>query len=314
MENLSSFSSSNIIIKQSLSKIPELYQVKISQIVDIVISVAKDKIAFIILYGPLVSSDLVYNDSESYYPASSYNFLIVIKDKKYAANNIARKLEEKITNKINSRISDKLYPVDFIIESVDEINSATSEKKYFFTDIKKNGVLLYSSKEFELLKIVELDFKERVRVTRIDYQELTSKSKRFIRYCELSFEEGDLKSAAFNIYQAVEALFNCVCLVFNGHKSRGHDLEKLIKICVVKCNQLLTVFPIIISKKRESFHLISKAYIQARYCQQYKISKSDLEYLIDRTKVLMQFVIIECNKEIERIESVSGLTNKNRQF
>ena len=58
-------------------------------------------------------------------------------------------------------------------------------------------------------------------------------------------------------------------------------------------SELLQVFPIATSEQKECFTLLQEAYVKARYDRNYKITKEQLLYLIERIeklKLLKEFV------------------------
>jgi HEPN domain-containing protein len=281
-------------IKTSLPSKSELYEQRIREIIDIIVTAAKDKIAFIILFGPFARGDLMLEKI-----SSNYHFLVITKIKRYAAKNSAIRLEKRITDEINKKIKDKTHSIHLMIEPVDYVNCAVNKKRYFFADVKKAGILLYDSKEFELLKLPESDIKERIKAAKINYFYLLNKAKIFIKYFYFGIANDDFKGAAFNLHQATEFLFNCALLVFNGYEAKTHDLKKLNNLCAANSNQFLTIFPTILPEEKRSFSLLQQAYLQSRYNEQYEISKDQLEYLSDRVEVLMRVVIESCGEVLD---------------
>ncbi len=295
----SSISTLDIIMKTSLPLESKPHQERIQAITDIIVATAKDKIAFVILFGPFARGDWILED----YPgvnltsvtfrkiASNYHLLIVTKAKRYGAKNSANRLRKRITDEINKKIKDKTHPTHLMIEPIDYINCETNQKRYFFADVKKEGILLYSSKGFKLSKNFSMDLKARIQTARVNYCHLMSKAKEFIKYCHLGIANNDFQAAAFNLHQATEFLYNCILLVSNGYEARTHDLKKLNKLCAANSNQFLTIFPTILSQERLSFFLLRKAYNKSRYDEGYKINKEQLEYLNSRVEKLMKIAI-----------------------
>jgi predicted transcriptional regulator len=59
------------------------------------------------------------------------------------------------------------------------------------------------------------------------------------------------------------------------------------------------VFPQDTVPHRKAFTLLKKAYIDARYKKDYKITKKQLEYLAEQVKVLQRLTKKICGKKIE---------------
>ncbi len=283
------------------------HEERIKEITNIIVEIAKNKIAFVILFGPFARGDWVCDshnlDSIAYQVASDYNILIITKAKKYATKDRAFRLEEHIMGRFNNRFKDRIHNLHIMIEPINYINSEIERKKYFFADIKKTGILLYDSGEFELSKPAKLSLEERVKIAKEDYDNWLYRAKRFLRYFYIGIADNDLGSAAFHLYQATEMLFNCNLLVFNGYETKSHDLTKLNKFCSANSNQFLNIFPNINDEQRQSVNLLQEAYNQARYQNDYQIKKNQLEYLISRVEILLKTVEESCKKKIDMMMS-----------
>jgi predicted nucleotidyltransferase len=83
------------------------HQARIKEISDIIVSIGKDKIAFVILFGSFARGDWVYHtyqeDGIIYNYASDYDLLIITKAKKHTNLRAAYKLEDKIKLEIGKR-------------------------------------------------------------------------------------------------------------------------------------------------------------------------------------------------------------------
>ena len=318
--NLFPISATDSHVKTSIPSKSLSHEQRIKQITDIIVATAKDKIASIILFGPFARGDWIcgnYNlnsdlglvpDQDSieasniilgpanYKIASNYHLLIITKTKQHSVNNSAVRLEKRITDEINKNIKDKTHPIHLMIESIDYFNCSNNKKKYFFADVKKEGILLYDSKEFGLLPLMQLDLQERIIAAKTNYRRLMDKVERFNRYFHVGMNDGDFKGAAFNLHQMVEFLFNCILLVFNGYEAKTHDLKRLNKLCAANSNNFLTIFPTILPEEKRSFFLLQKAYLQSRYGEEYEINRDQLEYLSSRADILLGIVIEDCKK------------------
>jgi HEPN domain-containing protein len=303
MNNLSSAQYPTAIEKNLLPSQSHSHEAKIKEITEIIVATAQDKIAFIILFGPFACGDVTAN--------SNYNFLILTKDKKYANRNKANRLRKRISDAINNKTKDKTHRFHLTIEPVDYANSWTNPKRYFFADIKRDGILLYDSGEFELLRLPELEINSEARIksATINYCHLLDKANDFMKYFQFGIDNGNLKGVAFNLHQAAETLFNCTILVFNGYEPRTHDLLELNKLCSANSNQFLNIFLNNNAEEKRAFDLLRKAYLKARYDEQYEINKNQLEYLAERVRILMEIVISNCeqriNQDLQRIVAIS---------
>ena len=306
------------------------HQAKIEEIANIITKVGKDKIAFVILFGSFARGNWVYHtyqeDGIIYNYASDYDILIITKTKKHAALRAAYRLEDKIKKEINNKFLDKKHSVTLIIESLDKVNSELEKDRYFFSDIKKEGISLYSSNEFELSKPKKLSEEERKNIAKEDYNHWFKSGNDFLTTANFSSNQNILTQSAFLLHQATESFYHCALLVLTGYKHKTHDLEELNKLCSSHSSKFLTIFPKCNNKlikikdgrhfsldksqletlyksnnKADWYALLKIAYIEARYNKDYKINKEQLEYLIERVEALQGVVEEVCRQRTKLV-------------
>ena len=209
-------------------------------------------------------------------------------------------MHKRISDAINNRIKDKTNCFHLTIEPVNYANSPTNQKRYFFADIKRDGILFYDSGEFELLRLpgLEIDSEDRIKNAKINYCHLLDKANDFMKYFQFGIDHNNFNGAAFNLHQAAESLFNCAILVFNGYEARTHDLTELNKLCSANSNQFLNIFLNNSTEEKRSFDLLRKAYLKSRYDGKYEINRKQLEYLAGRVRILMEIVMSVCGQRI----------------
>ena len=101
------------------------------------------------------------------------------------------------------------------------------------------------------------------------------------------------------LHQAVERFYSTVLLVFTGYKGKRHNIEKLGRQVSGYDTAFLKVFPRATKEQDEMFKLLKKAYIDARYKKDYKITKKQLEYLAKRVKLLQRLTKKICKEKME---------------
>ena len=292
-------------MKTALPLRSQPHQQRIDEITKNILNVAKDKIAFIILFGSFARGDWVFHryseDNAVYHYASDYDILIITKTKKIDEENgiSSFALERKIKNEIyfNETIRHD-HNAHFVIEPIDYVNSELEKGRYLFSDIRAEGVLLYESLEFQLSKPKILTEKEIRDIARDDYNYWFESALGFLRDSKYALAISDYKKSAFYLHQATEHFYNCTLLTITGYKPKSHDLIDLNKLCAAQSNNFLTIFPLATKEQEECFKLLQKAYIDARYNKHYRISKEQLEYLIGRVKILQGIVEAICAKRI----------------
>lgn len=276
------------------------FEETIRQIATKIIETAPDKIAFVILFGSFAKGTWVFDryseDNTVYTYASDYDFLVVTKERNNKKNGISDSdLEKKITEIAYSKYGHNPH---FVIEPIDYVNSELEKGRYFFSDIKKEGIMLYDSGEFELADAKVLSEDEVQEIARGDYEHWFKSSVEFLSHFEFSLKENMLNKAAFHLHQATEGFYNCALLTLTGYKPKTHNLIELNKLCCAQSNDFLTIFPQATKDQQESFKLLNKSYIDARYNKHFTITKEQLEYLTKRVEGLKGVVEKICKEKI----------------
>ena len=290
-------------MKTSLSHLPAYKQQQILQITEIIKEVvAPEKI---ILFGSYATGSWVedeyFENGIRYSCSSDYDFLVVTKsnDKKdYLLN-------DKIVNR--SRHITKIT-VNCIIHDVDHINEGLSFGQYFFADIVKEGVLLYDTRELFFAEPKELTPQEQKEVAQNYYDIWFDRGKEFLIDAENAFNRKSNNKSAFELHQATECFYNTTLLVFTGYKPKTHSLEKLRQYAKPYSKELLEIFPGRTEDKAEShlFDLLKRGYIDARYKNDYTITREELTTLIEKVRKMQETVEGICGKKIDSLVNGKG--------
>jgi HEPN domain-containing protein/predicted nucleotidyltransferase len=253
----------------------------------------------IILFGSYARGNWVediYKEGHiTYEYKSDYDILVIVKE-----HGSVRKfgLWQKIGSIIR-RCSTIRTRVTLIAHDIEEINKALSRRQYFFTDIKREGVLLYDSKRFELAKAQKLSSEKRKQTAQNDFKYWHESANEFLIDFGHAFKRRSYSKAAFELHQATERLYMTVLLIFTHYKPKEHDIEILSKQVGSLDARFLPVFPNSTPEERHLFELLQKGYIDARYNPKYKITKRELEYLAERVKKLQRLTKVVCKERIE---------------
>lgn len=135
-------------LKSSLGHLPEEKQNELKEIVSFVTEGAS--VDMIILFGSYARGDWVEDryveNGTTYEYKSDYDLLFVMEDEEKAHRaKYARRLKRKISN--NTGI---YTAINVICHGIGYLNSEIEDCNYFFTDILKEGILLYDSQKYEL--------------------------------------------------------------------------------------------------------------------------------------------------------------------
>ena len=285
------------IMKSSLSHLPKHKQQELRQITSIITENAD--VEMIILFGSYARSDWVedtYTEGHiTYEYKSDFDILVIVKNRLHTRRTITW---NRIKGAVNQRKTIDTWTT-LIVHSITEVNNALSRGQYFFTDIKKEGVLLYDSRRYKLEKAHKLSPEERKQTAREDFKYWFKSASGFLKQFGFAFQTRSYNIAAFELHQATERFYTTILLVFTHYKPKEHSIEKLGKQVNNLDPRFLPVFPRTTPEEERLFELLRKAYIDARYNRKYKVTKKELEYLAGRVKKLQRLTKEICKERIE---------------
>jgi HEPN domain-containing protein/predicted nucleotidyltransferase len=284
-------------MKTDLSYLPEDKQREVRRIAETIREVVDPEM--IILFGSHARGDWVEDryekDGVIYEYSSDYDILVIVRPKQGegGSNRLYQRVERKIREVLPPG-----SPVNAIAHNFDHVNTKLTQGQYFFTDVVKEGVLLYDSGRHSLAEPKKLSNAEREEIARRDFAHWFSSSGSFLTDFENALGRHDYQKAAFELHQAVERFYTTVLLVHIGYKPKTHDLEKLRKLATTQVPELIKVFPCTTDEERARFELLNHAYIDARYDPEYSISRENLECLGERVRELRSLTESACRRRI----------------
>ena len=285
-------------MKKTLSHLPQHKRAELKLIIRI-IRKQFPSAHMIILFGSYARGQWVedtYTEGHiTYEYISDFDILVLTRLKKTAQNQAN---QSRVDNIILQHKAIKT-PVSVIYHSVGQVNYRLREGHYFFSDIKKEGIVLFDTGKLKLERCRKLSPAKRKQIAKEDFNMWFKSAKGFYGMYEDALRKREYKIAAFLLHQAVERFYGAVMLVFTGYKPKRHNIETLGRR-VSGCDaEFLKVFPRATKEQDERFKLLKKAYIDARYKKDYKITKKQLEYLSKRVKILQRLTKKICKEKIE---------------
>ena len=266
----------------------------------------------IILFGSYARGDFVEYDqyttkegaTESY--ESDFDILVLVRKKKTEKNlDLWYRIEEEISKHFASKPKVKM-----IIDQADFVNEKLRQGRYFYSDIYKEGIILYDSGEIELSQPTDpknLEIEERLKQSREYFKGWSKKAKEFYIDFFNALERKSNNNSAFYLHQATESLFNTNLLTFNLYSPKTHDLEELDKMVRKIDERFKNIFPRKTNAQKDLFELLKKAYVDARYSLSYKITKRQLEALEKNVRALEALTEIICEERIKELKKEAKL-------
>ena len=284
-------------MKKTLSHLPGNKRNELKHIVSTIRRLCND-VEMIILFGSYARGD--YKEEADLKPdrksgdKSDYDILVVTREKASAVN---LDLWRKITQECES--AGLSAYVRIITHDIQELNIKLAEGQYFYSDIRKEGCLLYDSGNFKLARKRKLKPEEQKRIARDYFEQWFESADEFYIDFKNAFKRGSYKNAAFHLHQTTEHSYKTVLLVFTNYAPREHLLRLLGRMVSKHNAALKNIFPQETREEQRLFDLLEYAYIGARYDPAFRICKEELEYLAGRVKPLLDLTKKICKAKIE---------------
>lgn len=290
-------------MENSINHLPDVKKNELERIVA-VIKKNCDNIEKIILFGSYARGN--YKEAKDLIPSSrtghvsDYDILVVTGKKDVALNSL-----------LWGRISEELQGLNLsafpkiLTHDIEELNKKLSEGQYFFSDIKKEGILLFDTGKFELAEEKKLNAEEKRQIAQKHFDYWFTKAERFLgdynsnfSKFEVNKDDSFLTQAAFHLHQVAESCYKGILLVFTNYTPREHFLEILGKKAENCSAEFKDIFSKATKQDEDRFNLLEYAYIGGRYDPEYYISKEDLKILEASVQKLFKLTEESCKKKI----------------
>ncbi|MEV4933249.1 HEPN domain-containing protein [Sphingobium sp. LSP13-1-1.1] len=259
------------------------------------------KILKIILFGSYARTDWVDEPENGY--QSDFDLLVIVShpdltdiaDYWYVA-------EDKILH--DSTIA---RPVNIIVHTLDDVNQALSRGEYFWTDIARDGIVLYELPGSALAMPNPLTAADGYEMASAYFQDWLAKVDSGIKLAAFATQEGEQKDAAFLLHQTTERAYICFLLVRTLYFPRSHNIKFLRSLAEDSEPRLIEAWPRATRIDRRRFELLKRAYVEARYSASYEIGNADLDALSQSVHDLRDIVETVSRERLETLKADAGL-------
>ncbi|MBL7106673.1 MAG: HEPN domain-containing protein [Phycisphaerae bacterium] len=284
-------------MKSDLTHLPQLKQDELKLICDTILASYPD-IEMIILFGSYARGDYreqkdIAPDSKSGHP-SDFDILAVTADKNQANNAGLWQMINSQCRKMKLSAHPKI-----IREDIEKLNHYLEFGYYFYSDIKKEGRILYDSEKVTLKNKRNLTPQENKELICEYYDHWFGQAKESYCVYEMVLKQGMFRKAALELFFTAEAYYKSIILVFTKNCPREHHLGLLGEMTFQFNVSLKDIFPSDSEEHQKLFDSLDYAYIGARYDPEYTITKEQLEYLAERVKKLREITEKICKEKIE---------------
>lgn len=196
---------------------------------------------------------------------------------------------------------DRDTPVQFINDDIKTFNKYIEEGRYFYTQIKEEGIILYNSGKFKLARRRKLNFEEVKEQAQEYFDEKFKTANVFLEMAKFSYTKDSsefYKNASFQLHQACENYYYAIRLSFTLRNNKQHNLSKLSGSVKKYSDELKTVFPQDTPEEKRLFTLLKAAYVDARYNPHFVVTKEDIDALIPKVELLRDITKKICEVRI----------------
>ena len=289
-------------MKTSINYLPEQKRDELRRIVKCVLEVLPG-CEMIILYGSYARNTYVDYDQRIEYGIrtcfmSDYDILVVT-NTRFQRHVISHILSKATDNYYKGMNRNESTTVQFIDESIDDLNKAIDKNRYFYTDIKREGIMLYNIGRYKWARRRKQNYREIKELAEEYYNERFERGNEFLLGAIFYNEQGLHKMASFNLHQACENYYNSIILTFTLYSPKEHSLIKLSARAKTHSLESSKAFPRNTEEEKRLFDLLQDAYVQARYSLHFRITQEDIEALIPKVELLRDIARQCCEERIK---------------
>lgn len=289
-------------MKRSIAHLPKRKQDDLYFLVKKVVE-RLPQTTMIILYGSYARGSYVDYDERVEFGIptsymSDYDILVVtdgITDKE-----AGQKLDN--VDELYYKYPESQTPVEFINDDISKLNSDLSEGRYFYTELKREGILLYDSGKHKLARRHKLHYDEIKQQAEEYYNEKLKRANEYFDIAAYCYDKEKYHLASFNLHQTCENLFYAVRLTYTLRNSKQHNLAKLLSSVRKYSPEFSKIFPNETKEEKRLFKLLKSAYVEARYNSEFKVTKEDIDTLRKRVTLLFDLIERICYEQINEYQ------------
>ncbi|WP_342251241.1 HEPN domain-containing protein [Sphingomonas sp. OTU376] len=306
-------------MRTGLDHLPAAKQRELERVVQIVFEEFEDALALarhqwkkkgriekIVLYGSYARGGWVDEPHTAKGYQSDYDLLIIVNDKRLTDRvDYWLKLEDRLNREL--AITKTLRtPVNFIVHTLQEVNDGLAHGRYFFMDVREDGIALYQFDDTELHTPKPKTPEQALAMAQEYFDEWLLSGNEFYDNFTFNLERKRFKNAAFQLHQATERLYHCVLLVVTFYTPHVHNIGFLRTQAERLDRRLVDVWPDGNRTERARFEKLKEAYVKARYSKHYRITEEELRWLGERVEELGRVVHAICSDRIVELSKRAG--------
>jgi uncharacterized protein len=214
--------------------------------------------------------------------------------------------EDTLLERLEGKFDDINVHVQLIVEDIEVVNSNIEEGQFFFSDIRREGKVLYSSERYALAKPKETSPSRRRELAEEDFERWFKEATEFSVLHQDARRRLFAGKAAFLLQQAVEVCYTTIELVFTHYNPHEHDLGILRRRAAKLDRRMDEALPRETKEQLALFNHLNYAYIGGRYRseEEFPVTKEQLDYWAAETKKLLDITETVCRERIEELKKI----------
>lgn len=258
------------------------------------------KVLKIILFGSYARNDWVDEPDNGY--LSDFDLLVIVSHPKLT--DIADYWWEAENRILHDPSVGRI--VNIIVHDLAEVNQALGRGEYFWTDISRDGVMLYELPGHPLATAKPMTPADAIAMAEQYLESWTANVESALDLATYAISKSQRRDAAFLLHQATERAYICFLLVHTFYFPRSHNIKFLRSLAEDVDKRLVEAWPREQRIDKRRFETLKRAYVEARYSDQYEVSVEDLNALASSARLLRDLVAETCQEQIRSLRAAAG--------
>jgi HEPN domain-containing protein len=225
--------------------------------------------------------------------AQQYCLLIL-----YAGNERSCEIQDRLEN----RLKESLAPTILAIKTTGFAQWLETGHR-FAAGVLQQAEILYDRPGLQLPPLNRRPAAEELAEAHSQYENLSARAESFRTAADLLLLRRDYKMALFMLHQATEFSLHAVLKSRTGFHYPTHNLDKLLRLCLLVSAEITTVFERHTRMGAAAFELLQRAYIDSRYKDSMSVTAADIRYISGRVQLLRQL-----SEQLCRLSPCTGIS------
>ena len=287
----------------ALEHLPEDKARELDTVLDRIIATGKAEM--VLLFGSYARGNFREHRTPTARRKSDFDILIITAD---------RETRDTLRTQLHDAFKDIPTHVQLVVEIIEFVNSNLEEKQYFFTDIKREGIVLYDSGRFKLEDPKEFTPTKRREIAERDFAQWFALAEDFYWTYDKLKQKGNFRLASFNLEQSVEMCYTTIDMVFthyNPHERNLYDLRERVAPIDSRINDIL---PMDTEEHIQLFDELNFAYVGGRYRseEEFPVTLEQLDYWAGEASSLLTLTKEICEGKIEDLREIEAVDHPKK--